>query len=299
MWDFFRSGLISLNNFKTQHKIDVVVSMWAIPGGFFAKKLKDKFNIPYIIWLLGSDLYVYGKIPVIKTILVEALKKADVLYADGKDLSIQVKNLVSKDCSFLPSVSGFNSIDLKPKAEEKIVLTFLGRFEKVKGPDILLDALILLKNKLQNHKINFIGTGQLLLKLKEKTAKANLHKIIHFYGNIDSKKRIQNIVSSSNWLVIPSRSDSIPLVFSESMKCRTPVIVSDLPDLKFLVDKYNVGYVFKTGNIYQLANLLELLPNKKTEERRFSKNTAKLDDLFNVRTSTDTLKETILKINSI
>lgn len=297
LWNFFRQGLKSLDNFQQTNNLDVCISMWAIPGGFFAKQLYNRFKTPYVVWLLGSDFYVYGQLPIAKVILLGILKKASVLFADGMDLCRQVKQFANQECIFLPSVSGFKSVNAHSPNKSKITLTFLGRMEQVKGPDIFLDALVILKDSLSNYRINFIGDGRLLNKLKAKSIQENLDDVITFTGNIDDKDRLQEIIKSSNWVVIPSRSDSIPLVFSESMKSKTPVIASDLPDLKFLINKYNVGYTFKMGDSNDLASILGLLTTKSADEIKFSKNTANLDDLFDINTTVKTLVQTINQIN--
>lgn len=276
---------------------DHALAMWAIPSGALAFFLKKECGIPYSVWALGSDIYVYGKIPIIGIFVKEVLLQANALFADGVDLSRKVTAISGKKCIFLPSASKFVVLDellgkVGVTPDRKIVLTFLGRMENVKGPDLLLESLVKVKNTVENLEVNFIGDGRLLEKLKNKANLSGLSEIIRFHGNLSDKKQIARIFFKSTWLVIPSRSDSIPLVFSEGMKMGLPVIVSDLPDLKYLVDKYKVGVHFKTGSISELASIISAISSRKRGSYKkymnFKKNTKTVARFFSIEKSAET-----------
>lgn len=299
---FFISGLSNLNKFIANNKnVKFSIAMWAFPGGYFAYKLKERYGIPYAIWALGSDINLYAKIPLLKNMIVKILREADCLFADGIELSKEVERLSGRKCIFLPSTT---NVPIKkvikisiPKLREKIRLVFLGRMELVKGPDIFLDALISNKDTKDKFEIHFIGEGSILKDLKNKAQMHNLSNIIIFHGNIDDKQKINKILKNSDWLIIPSRSDSIPLVFSEAMKSGLPVISSSLPDISFLISKYRVGYTFKSENVNSLERLLASLPEKNQEREIFIKNIKKTADFFNLENITKNLLD-ILKITN-
>lgn len=283
---------------KNNSKISFVIGMWAFPAGFYAYLIKKRFRIPYSIWTLGSDIYFYAKFPIIKQLIRKILQNATFLLADGIDLADQVEKLSGKKCFFLPSASKFD-LSNKPKFTQKntnqITLTFLGRMEKVKGPDVLLEALLKNKSILSNFLINFIGNGSLLKELREKVQKEGIGKFIKFHGNISDKKKIFSIIKNSNWLIIPSRSDSIPLVFSEAMKAQTPIIAADLPDLKYLINKYKIGLTFPLENHSKLAQIIRDLQNSKVKEEELRKNTKKVARIFSIESSAEKLYQFINK----
>ena len=100
-------------------------------------------------------------------------------------------------------------------------------------------------------------------------------------------------MQKTDWLVIPSRSDSIPLAFSEAMKLGVPVISSALPDLKYLINKYKVGLLFKPECYQELAGLIEKLPQEKNKWESFYKNTKKAADIFRLDRSVTELTKSI------
>lgn len=288
----FLNGFRQIEKLKKENPdFDFVLAMWAFPAGLFALWLKIRFKIPYATWSLGSDIYVYGKIPIIRQLIKVILRQAKSRFADGIDLKDQVERLSVKSCVFLPSSSKFQEKEAKKKFSikkgKKVTLSFLGRMESVKGPDIFLSALIKVKEKLTDFHIHFLGDGSLLDKLKEEAKKADIIEHMTFWGNVNDPDQIATILRASDWLVIPSRSDSIPLVFSEAMRVGTPVIASDLPDLKYLINKYKVGITFKTGNEDELVTILENISIKENSTIDYCINIRRVVKMFSLEESVD------------
>lgn len=293
---FFVGGFLNLHRFIFKNKIEVNIVMWAFPSGVFAYFAKKIFGVPYVVWCLGSDIYIYGKKPIFKQITRSILQNADCVFADGIDLAQKTEQLFGGKCTFVPSAS--NALSKVPKGQRKsgiTTLTFVGRLEKVKGPDILINSLVKIKN-LDKFIINIIGAGSLQKELKEKVVSEKLDKHVTFYGNVSDFQKISDIVRNSDWLIIPSRSDSIPLVFSESMKCGTPIIASSLPDLTYLVKTYKVGYLFRPGDFRQLAEIIVKLPSLKSDKKMFAINTKKAAADFSIKKSADKIFSYIEKI---
>jgi len=286
-----------INKIAKKEQIDFFLAMWAIPSGIIAYFLSKKRNIPYGIWALGSDIYRYQKIPVIKNIIKKAIKNASLLYADGIELSEKVTKFTNRDCKFLPSATLLPGRKLYslPIDKSKINFIYLGRMEYVKGPDILLSALSLLHEK--NYHMYFLGDGFLLDQLKMKCIQYDLVKNVTFIGNVNDKEKIYSYLSAGDYLIIPSRSDSIPLVMSEGAHAGIPVIVSDVGDMAYFVKKYTLGYVFPSEDSKKLTEILKKIIKKgKSEKKEFHKSLISFGKLFNLDTTADTLMRDIHKI---
>jgi len=287
-FSLFIGGFLKLSGFIKKNKIDVNVVMWAFPSGVFSYFAKKIYKIPYVTWCLGSDIYVYGKLPLIKYVVRAILRSSDFVFADGIDLAKEVESISGRKCIFIPSASKAKFKRGHIKREKGVIsLAFVGRMEPVKGPDIFLEALGLIKDNFSKFKIHFVGVGSLLETLKRKTKDMCLDKQVVFYGNISDFQKISDVIRMADWLVIPSRSDSIPLVFSEAMKCATPIITSNLPDLKFLIKKYKVGYLFDKGDFRGLAGIIRKLPEVNKDREIFSKNTSLAAKDFSIEKSSE------------
>lgn len=283
---FFISGQKALNKFILENRnIDVVISMWAFPGGNFANYLSKKFNIPYAIYCLGSDIYVYAQKPILRTLIRNYLRNAKFILADGIDLAKQAQELSGKKVQFLPSTSNFPITNSRERRIDKTTFTFLGRLEKIKGVDLFVETLNTLSKENMDFQANIIGGGSLDDWIRQK-----IHsKAIKLWGNLNDSKKISAILRDSDWLVIPSRSDSIPLVFSEAVKLSLPVIAADLSDLKYLVKEYKVGYLFKNGDSTDLTNVLKKALRSKKDYANFQTNTKKVAKIFDLNESSDRL----------
>lgn len=276
---FFISGNKALEKIIDENRdLDFVISMWAYPSGFFANRVFKTLGVPYAVYALGSDIYVYGKKPILKNLIKKYLLDAKFLVADSPDLAKEVEKISGKKTHFLPSASSIRLKTQKIKNKNpKIIFTFLGRLEKIKGIDIFMDALEDLDSA--KLKVNIIGDGSLFNNIKEESKNRPWIKL---WGNISDFYKIAAILKNSDWLIIPSRSDSIPLVFSEAMKLSLPVIASDLPDLMYLIKKYRVGLLFKKENKSDLSKVLKKALIKNPDYLQFKKNTKEAAKIFNL-----------------
>ncbi|MDO8621175.1 MAG: glycosyltransferase [Candidatus Levybacteria bacterium] len=267
-----------------KNPVDLCLAFWAIPAGILAYQIKKSLKVPYGIWALGSDIYVYQKLPIVGYLIKKSVDNSNFLLADGIDLANKITKFSNKICAFLPSATSFGNIKkIKVSIDERLVnFIFLGRLEKVKGPDILLSSLAMLPKEINYH-VYFLGGGVLLERLIQKSVEYGLREKVSFLGNVDDKNIIFSYLAKSDLLVIPSRSDSIPLTLTEGAKAGIPVIVSDAGDMHFLVKKYKIGYTFPAGDIKNLSATLEaFIKNGKNKRKSFENNLNVFAKDFNV-----------------
>lgn len=70
-------------------------------------------------------------------------------------------------------------------------------------------------------------------------------------------------------LVLPTYSDPWGLVLNEAMACKLPVISSDIAGAAYdLISHGENGYIFKKGNIQQLATYIEDILNDEQKRIR-------------------------------
>ena len=135
----------------------------------------------------------------------------------------------------------------------KIKLLFVGRLDKTKGIDILLD--IYNKYKFENLHLYIIGESVL------DNIKIKINNNITYFGWIDNKD-IDKYYQMCDVVVMPSRWDGFGLVAVEAMRNSKPVIVSNRGALPELVKNRINGYVFKLNEEDSLKNILLNLDKK-------------------------------------
>ena len=142
-----------------------------MPSGYFAYHAKKVLGIPYCVWALGSDIYGWAQYPLLRTLIRHILQHADGLFADGIDLSHRVHKLAGRPCTFLPSVRPLTE-DVPATAVEvdptQTNFLFVGRWEKIKGIDVLIEAMKLLRHAGIAAHLYVVGKGSLKGFLEQK-----------------------------------------------------------------------------------------------------------------------------------
>lgn len=249
--------------FIKESKVDRVMAMWAVPGGLFAYSALKRLGLPYDVWALGADIWVYGKLPLLKGIVRKVLKSAELVYADGRGLCGDVKNLSGRECTFLPHLSKLaidegESLDLD---EGKVNFLFVGRWEKPKGIDLLIEAANLLQKEERTFHLYVIGGGPYEGLIKKKIREYGLEERVTLLGWVN-QALLASYLKSCGVLVIPSRVESIPCVYSEAMSAGIPVVVADVGDMGLLTKEYDVGRVARPEDPRSLMEEMQLMMNE-------------------------------------
>jgi glycosyltransferase involved in cell wall biosynthesis len=244
---------------------DCCLALWALPSGWLARQAKKELGIPYSVWCLGSDIYVWARRPFLRGITRGVLRGAEHLFADGFDLKERAERLSGRSCSFLPSMRRLPQVSEEEVRLDpaKFNLLYLGRWERKKGIDVLLKAVSLVKSKLPSVSLHVLGWGSFETRMRELIAELGLGHQVERVGKV-STQLVAGYIQAADCVIIPSRGDSIPLVFSEALQMGTPLIVTDVGDMGHLTRKFGLGKVVPPGTAKRLARaMVEFVSEKK------------------------------------
>jgi len=239
-----RAGQQALDAVLKNGRIDFVLACWAFPAGFWAMRSSRKYHVPYSVWALGSDVLVLGKLPLARRLLRKILRRADICFADGYSLAREVGTLAKVTCHFLPTSRRLPGRPGKhPRNRPPFRLAYLGRWHPVKGVDLLLDALRQMEDA-EWEKIELVkicGGGPLESEVRKACDALQARgRPVEFTGYLE-KQQVSELLQRTDYLLIPSRSESIPVVFSEAVSYSCPVICTPVGDLPMLVSRYAAG----------------------------------------------------------
>lgn len=141
--------------------------------------------------------------------------------------------------------------------QSKINLLFVGRFDKQKGLDILLDFFREYNN--ENIKLYIIGDSVLDGKNIE------VPKNVTTIGWVDNNQ-IDSYYNLFDAVIIPSRWEGFGLVAIEAMKNKKAIIVSNRGALPDLTDSDN-GYIFDIQKLETLKKILDSVSKEKLREK--------------------------------
>ncbi len=143
---------------------------------------------------------------------------------------------------------------------EAVKILFVGKFQPKKNPALLVDGV----NALNSPDIHLlmIGNGELENELKER-AKDNQR--IHFFP-FQNQSMMPSVYRMADVFCLPSQGpgETWGLAVNEAMASGRAVLVSDkVGCAEDLVRNGENGYTFRSGDLQDLINKIELLSNKK------------------------------------
>jgi len=250
------STLLTLRRYRPDH----VLACWAVPSGIFSLIANKILGVPYSIWALGSDIWKINQYPLGVYLLKKILKNADRLFADGVKLTDIVHGYAGRHCEFLPSSRDLPTTAQAESRGGKTRFVMISRWHPDKGPDVLLNAARVLREKTQNFVVDIYGGGPMEKYLREDIEKYDLREFVRLHGYLDPTG-VAAQIQGSDCVVIPSRVESIPLVFSEATRFKKHLIVAQTGDMEVLSEKYGIGYSFLIGDFEELALAMEKVVN--------------------------------------
>lgn len=113
-------------------------------------------------------------------------------------------------------------VTIEPSPDAADIL-FIGEMRHLKGVDVLLDALSLLRPR---HKLTacLVGDGPDLDRFRAQAAALKLTEAVHFAGRLPASDAFRR----GRLLVMPSRNESFPYVVLEACAAGVPIIASNV-----------------------------------------------------------------------
>lgn len=227
------------------------LAFWALPCGWAAAALKNARGVPYSVWALGSDIWSLGRYPLVRQLLRKTIRSADQRYADGLQLADDASRIGGVPVGFLPSTRKLDVPEARVYAiRPPYRLLFLGRWHPNKGVDLLLDSLDMLEPGAWSliSQVHIAGGGPLAdLVFKRVSGLQASGRPVRLSGFLD-RQAAGRAFAEADYLLLPSRIESIPVIFSDAMKAGLPVICTPVGDLPRLVKEGRVGRVAEAAD---------------------------------------------------
>jgi len=135
---------------------------------------------------------------------------------------------------------------------------FIGRLTRVKGVDVLIKAIPLVKEVIPNIHLYIIGSGPMENELKEIVKSMRLEENINFLGVVSDLEKF-SYLKSADICVLPSFYEPFGIVLLEAMACKTAIIASDVGGIPYVLGDGEAGILFKCGDVDDLAKKIILL----------------------------------------
>lgn len=179
---------------------------------------------------------------------------------------------INKNITIIPNGVSINKFDAVkgPMETDFFKVIFVGRLDKIKGIDTLIEAVNILKIEHRatlvekKFKLHLVGYGFNENQIRKKISNYCLDEFIVFCGKITGDKLI-HAYKSSHLFVLPSLSEGQPITFLEAMASRLPILTTYSADNSNIIDP-TIGWKVKEQDSKAIAcKFLEIMKLPKCE----------------------------------
>jgi glycosyltransferase involved in cell wall biosynthesis len=190
------------------------------------------------------------------------LKQHVARFAHNISVSRAIADHLSSQSIVIPNAYREDTFHLMPQVLRNKQLVFLGRLVSDKGADLLLDALVQLKEQELSPRLTIIGSGPEEDKLRQQAKDLRVDDQVEF-GGLKTGEALTRILNQHQIMVVPSRlREPFGIVALEGIACGCVVVGSEGGGLKDAIGP--CGVTFPNGDAPALAQALyKLLTNEK------------------------------------
>lgn len=266
-------------------KFDIVHIHSPFAVGNYGINYAKKNNIPVIATLHSQykkDFYERIKIKFISDMaiseLMRRLNKCDRLIAVNKEVAKvfyeygtnRMPSVIRNATDLLPLVDEQYPHDLRKKHQiqfEQKVLLYVGRLDKIKNIDFIIDSLIILKKRDFKFKMIFVGSGPYEEFMRRKIDENRLYENTIFTGRITNRLELSAYYKLSDLFLLPSLYDTSSLVQVEAASQRTPTLfLEKAVTASTIVDGVN-GYISSNSPLMYTEKIINIFNEEKRYEQ--------------------------------
>ncbi len=260
-----------------ENNIEIIeFANWESEGFLFTALVNKFLNKPIVIRLhtpsvidhkyLGGSVYFSEKLKEhVEKLFVN--QEGNFLTSSTKFNAYECKKVYSmnKDINIIPlGIKAKKNVNRPQQTmDHPLNVLFVGRLERRKGIDILIEAIPKVLSKNKNFKFLIVGQENnnhgWITKLRN-SIQYNYLNNVNFLGYIASPKTLDRIYKNSNICVIPSRYESFGLVILDALNHQKAVIANKVGGIPEILDNNTAILISADSN--NLANSILKLSEK-------------------------------------
>ena len=246
-----------------EHEIDVIHAHYWL-SGLVAKKIKEKYKIPFIFTSHSLGVFVQENNLDRISSEKEIFNAADKVTASS---IFEKENLLNRygvnKLKIHIVTPGLNKKTFKAYRGEKrnnIILS-VGRIQKQKGQLQTLDLFKSLQYRIKGLELIFVGgpsgaDGESYLnKMKNRIEELRIEEDVQFVGSLSQKKLVK-LMRKSKLLIHSAENETFGLVAIEAHRLGVPVLSTNQGSFKELISNNENGLVAKSFDDVQVYNFI-------------------------------------------
>ncbi len=267
---FAASEFWLLHRLTQREQFDAIHAHWVIPNGFVAALVAQIHNIPLVISLHGSDIFMAQRRAIFQPIVRWTFRRAAAVTACGPDLYAGAVELGADPERTEVVPWGADPVvfgepqELGPLRQQlglvadQPVLLSLGRLVRKKGIDDLIRALPPLIERHPGLRCIIAGDGPEAAPLQRLARELGVHEQVHFVGNVRWDRVLQyfqlcTLFVASSIHDENGNADAMPTTLLEAMAAGRPIVATRVNGIPLVVDHGKTGLVVAERDPTQLA----------------------------------------------
>jgi len=191
-------------------------------------------------------------------------RSSEIYLAVSNNTAKLAKELGANEVKILPNGVDINKFTFNSQNREENLILFVGRFERRKGIQLLLNSLSFLKTPVNlviiGPHLNDEYSEEVISQIKAENKKEK--HTIDYLGSVNLDDLVKWLQKASIF-VCPSLSESFGIVNVEAMSCGTPVIASNIEGIRDIIESDKNGILVPSNDPIKLAEAIQhLLDNE-------------------------------------
>lgn len=141
---------------------------------------------------------------------------------------------------------------------DQFVVLYMGAHHQRKGPDVLVEAFESIHHSVDDAALVMAGSGDMTDTLRDQAEGLGLDDHVEFPGFVPEAEK-PTYLRAADLFVLPSTTggaEMFPLAILEATAAGTPVVTTDFPTLRPIVEEYDIGELVEPGDVASLAETI-------------------------------------------
>jgi len=263
-----------------RHKFDILHCGQVLSSGITGWTMKKLFNVPYVIYVYGSETYRFGNKPLLMKSIKSFLENAEKIIPNSRFTMEEFLAIGIPEEKFdiiTPGVdtSRFFPMDKNPglikqyDLDDKFILLTVARLDERKGHDYVIRVVAELQNKYPEIRYIIVGKGREEQSLRTLVSKLDVSEQVIFAGYVPDAELPKFYNLSDVFILLNRQSieneqlkgdyEGFGIVFLEASACAKPVIAGNFGGIYDAVDNQNSGYIIDGTDMKAITMTIESL----------------------------------------
>ena len=269
-------------------EINMIHAHTLFSAGYIAYKLKQKYNIEYIVAVRNTDVNTFFKYrKTLRKIGIKILQNASkiIFISENHKNTMFEKYIPKKITQELLNkteviYNGINKFwldnknqNVKNLEDKKLKLIQVGRLNKTKNCKTTIKVCKQLKKRGYDVVLNIVGQGKEEKNLKKMVKNDDY---IIFNGQLEKEKLVE-LERKSDIFILPSKYETFGLVYAEALTQKLPVIYTRNQGFDGIFPEGKIGYSVRYNSVKEIIEKIEKIIKNYSE---IVENTENVSEIF-------------------